>query len=559
MQPTPPTPTAPTAPDDLLRAAIGTEGDAPPDPGELAPHLPAFEILALLGQGGMGAVYRVRRRTDGAAFALKVVRPGPGQEAVFAARFAREAEALARLHHPNIVAIYGHGRAGPWCWLLMDLVEGANLREIVATGRLSPAQTLALVPPLCAALQYAHDQGVVHRDLKPENILLDATGVPHLVDFGLAKLRDGDAASGLTNTGASMGTVHYMAPEQVASAKGVDHRADIYALGVVIYELLTGQLPLGRFESPSQRVQVDVRIDEVVLKALERDPERRWQQMRQVGKAVADVGGAAPVAISAGWFPADWLGRLLIGVAGSLLSLYGYSVWKNVWEKEGFMFLFFGCILFTYALMPAGYRKPKLSRWAWISIVVVLVILLVCWWIITMTSSIRENSPPVGSHQVRPEPVPTGVRPDPTMAGPEPVVVRPEPERPLPSVVTLSANLTAAEREAFQAKLRQRVTLKYKGVKISEVLQPLYQTAGLNYLIRDHTIDKETLTVHLEDVTIENVLRAIAARCKVRMSYADNTLILDAVEDVPTPSRLQARPPVVLKGSPQVPTNMARP
>ena len=546
MQPTPPTPTAPTAPDDLLRAAIGTERDAPPDPGELAPHLPAFEILALLGQGGMGAVYRVRRRTDGAAFALKVVRPGPGQEAVFAARFAREAEALARLHHPNIVATYGHGRAGPWCWLLMDLVEGANLREIVATGRLSPSQTLALVPPLCAALQYAHDQGVVHRDLKPENILLDATGVPHLVDFGLAKLRDGDAASGLTNTGAAMGTVHYMAPEQVASAKGVDHRADIYALGVVIYELLTGQLPLGRFESPSQRVQVDVRIDEVVLKALERDPERRWQQMRQVGKAVADVGGAAPVTTRAGRFKADWLRWLLLGVGGILLM-------GEFWRGPTFIIVVLSSALIAMALWPDVFRN--LMR----TIAVILVILLVGWWIITMTRPIRENSPPVGSHQARPEPVPTGVRPDPTMAGPEPTVVRPEPERPLPSVVTLSANLTAAEREAFQAKLRQCVSLKFKGVKISEVLQPLYQTAGLNYLIRDQTIDKETLTVHLENVTIENALRAIAARCKVRMSYADNTLILDAVEDVPTPSRLQPRPPAVLKGSPQVPANKALP
>jgi serine/threonine protein kinase len=186
---------------------------APPTPAELAPHLPDLELLALIGQGGMGAVYRVRRRSDGNLFALKVVRPVPGQDATFAARFAREAEALKRLHHPHIVAIHGHGTSGPWCWLLMDLIDGANLREIVATGRLSPTQTLALVPPLCVALQYAHDQGVIHRDLKPENILLDAAGVPHLVDFGLAKLCDSASGSGLTNSGAAMGTVHYMAPE----------------------------------------------------------------------------------------------------------------------------------------------------------------------------------------------------------------------------------------------------------------------------------------------------------------------------------------------------------
>ncbi len=256
-----------------------------PELAELAPHFPELDLLELIGQGGMGAVYRVRRHADSALLALKVVRISDDDREGFAERFAREAEALTRLDHPHIVAIRGHGRAGPWCWLLMDLVEGANLRQVVATGRLSPTQTLALVPPLCAALQYAHDRGVVHRDIKPENILLDAAGNPRIVDFGLAKLRRvGDQNH--TRTGAVMGTPHYMAPEQVEEAKDVDHRADIYALGVVVYELLTGQLPLGRFEPPSHRVAVDVRIDEVVLKALERDPERRWQQVGQVGRAV---------------------------------------------------------------------------------------------------------------------------------------------------------------------------------------------------------------------------------------------------------------------------------
>ncbi len=258
-----------------------------PAPGlvELSPHFPDLELLELIGQGGMGAVYRVRRHADAALLALKVVRVSADDCEGFADRFAREAEALTRLDHPHIVAIQSHGRTGPWCWLLMDLVEGANLRQVVATGRLSPAQTLALVPPLCAALQYAHDRGVVHRDIKPENILLDAAGNPRIVDFGLAKLRRiGDVQH--TRTGAVLGTPHYMAPEQVEEAKDVDHRADIYALGVVVYELLTGGLPLGRFEPPSHRVAVDVRIDEVVLKALERDPERRWQQAGQVGRAV---------------------------------------------------------------------------------------------------------------------------------------------------------------------------------------------------------------------------------------------------------------------------------
>jgi uncharacterized Tic20 family protein len=277
----------------------GTGPRRPPPPAipALQPAFPGLELVELIGQGGMGAVYRVRRRADGAALALKVVSTdGPDGEA-FAARFLREAEALRRLSHPGIVAIRDAGRAGSWCWLLMDLIEGANLRQVVATGALSPDQALALVPPLCSALQYAHDQGVVHRDLKPENILIDAQGQPHLVDFGLAKLTAPGYES-LTATGAALGTLHYMAPEQVEGARQIDHRADIYALGVIIYELLTGRLPLGRFESPSHAAPVDARIDEVVLRALERDPQRRWQRASQVGQAVAGIEARAALGVA---------------------------------------------------------------------------------------------------------------------------------------------------------------------------------------------------------------------------------------------------------------------
>jgi uncharacterized Tic20 family protein len=281
---------APTQPS---RGSAGVRRPPAPDLATLQAQFPELELIELIGQGGMGAVYRVRRRADGQTLALKVVSAEGADGEAFAARFLREAEALERLSHPGIVAIRAHGRSGAWCWLLMDFVDGANLRQVVATGALSAAQTLALVPPLCAALQYAHDQGVVHRDLKPENILIDASGAPRLVDFGLAKLVD-TGADRLTVTGAALGTPHYMAPEQVERAREVDHRADIYALGVILYELLTGRLPLGRFEPPSQRAQVDARVDDVVLRALERDPERRWQQASQVGRAVQGLPAAAP-------------------------------------------------------------------------------------------------------------------------------------------------------------------------------------------------------------------------------------------------------------------------
>ena len=157
---------------------------------------------------------------------------------------------------------------------------------------------IALVPQLCEALQFAHESGVVHRDIKPENILLDRTGQVKIADFGLAKLLEPDRADGvsLTISGAAMGTPAYMAPEQIEHPLDVDHRADIYAVGVVFYEMLTGELPLGRFDPPSSKVRLDVRIDQVVLRALEKEPTRRYQFVGDVKADLEDLdrAGAAP-------------------------------------------------------------------------------------------------------------------------------------------------------------------------------------------------------------------------------------------------------------------------
>ena len=307
-------PVAPTA-----TAPAGTPRWQAPSAAELSALLPQLEVGELIGQGGMGAVYRARQRHLDRTVALKILPRELGSDADFVARFAREAKALARLGHPNLVAIHDYGQTDGWCWLVMEFVDGANLRQVMRTGQLSPQQALAIVPQLCDALQYAHDEGVVHRDIKPENILMDARGRVKIADFGLAKLR-GEAAGGeaLTGSGAILGTVHYMAPEQVEGAKGVDHRADIYSLGVVFYEMLTGGLPLGRFEPPSRRIELDVRFDEVVLKALEKDPARRYQQASEVQTAVEGVqaGGTPPGKDAAG----IRLGRLEIGDRGVRLG-----------------------------------------------------------------------------------------------------------------------------------------------------------------------------------------------------------------------------------------------
>src|SRR5262249_17599563 len=149
-------------------------------------------------------------------------------------------------------------------------------------GELGLEECLKIVPQLCDALQFAHDEGVVHRDIKPENVLLDKKGRVKIADFGLVKLI-GQKLTEVSLTGPAqiMGTLHYMAPEQMNDPLAVDHRADIYSLGVLFYEMLTKQLPLGRFQPPSQKARVDARLDQVVLRALEAEPQRRYQKVHE--------------------------------------------------------------------------------------------------------------------------------------------------------------------------------------------------------------------------------------------------------------------------------------
>jgi hypothetical protein len=266
--------------------------EAPPEPAALQPLFPGYELQVLLGAGGMGCVYRARHRQLDRLVALKILRPSLVADPAFAERFEREARAMALLDHPGIVGIHDFGRAGEFFFLVLEYVEGATLRDLLASGRLGMRDVLAFVPQLCDALQYAHDHRVVHRDIKPENILVGEDGRVRIADFGLAKLLGQEQALGLTQSRTAVGTPLYMAPEQVAAAAGVDHRADLYSLGVVIYEMLTGTLPIGRFQPPS-RAGAAKAIDPVVLKSLENDPARRYQQANDVKQALAaaSVGG----------------------------------------------------------------------------------------------------------------------------------------------------------------------------------------------------------------------------------------------------------------------------
>jgi len=303
-------------PECLLKAAFPTGASAdsaagaaasfvPPSLSELAGFFPQLELLEFIGKGGMGAVYKARQKQLDRIVALKILPPGVGTEAGFAERFAREARALARLNHPGIVTLFEFGQAGTLYFFLMEFVDGVNLRQLLATRQISSREALAIVPQICDALQFAHDQGIVHRDIKPENILLDRRGRVKLADFGLVKLVESgpEAAAGmgpigvhstLTEAGKVMGTPNYMAPEQQEHPGEVDNRADIYALGVVFYQMLTGQLPDKPVQPPSRKVQLDVRLDDVVLRALEKRPELRYQQASELKTRVETIAGTPP-------------------------------------------------------------------------------------------------------------------------------------------------------------------------------------------------------------------------------------------------------------------------
>lgn len=266
---------------------------------ELQAHFPDLEIIERLGAGGMGTVYQVRQKRLDRFAALKVLTCRPEFHDSFSLRFEREAQVLARLSHPHIVAIYDFGEVEledeeghSLFWFLMEFVDGADLSRLIRAKTLTPEQALPMVPQICDALQYAHDTGVAHRDIKPANILVTNDDQVKIADFGLAAIRGKDAgalASGLTMTGTAMGTPHYMAPEHWDAPDQVDHRADLYSLGVVIYEMLTGGRPSGLFDPPSRKVKVDVRLDEVVLKALQKEPERRYQCASEIGQDVERV------------------------------------------------------------------------------------------------------------------------------------------------------------------------------------------------------------------------------------------------------------------------------
>ncbi len=261
---------------------------SPPLPGQ---RLGGYLIKREIGRGGMGIVYEGLQESLGRRVAVKTMYSKHSRDPQFVARFNREAKSLANLSHPNIVGILDRGEENGIYYFVMEYVDGVSLRELITQGKIPSAQALSIVPKICDALEYAHSQGVIHRDIKPENILIDKLGNVKIADFGLSRIISGENEDPrITGSNLVMGTVDYMAPEQRLASKSVDHRADIYSLGVVFYELLTGELPIGRFDPPSKKnLEIDIRIDEVVLKILDKNPEMRYQRASDVGSDITSI------------------------------------------------------------------------------------------------------------------------------------------------------------------------------------------------------------------------------------------------------------------------------
>ena len=311
-------------------------GWEPPPVEELQPLFADYEIEALVGRGGMGAVYRAIQKKLNRQVAIKILPPALGWNPASKDRFVREALTLAKLHHPGFVTIHDSGQSQDLCYLVMEYVDGQTLREYALENRLSARQVLELGSRLCRTMEVAHAAGIIHRDLKLENILVASWEEVKIADFGVAKLfgeSAGDDGGAIFASCRAAGTRAFMAPEQMTNPGQVDQRADIYSLGVILYLLLTGGLPAAEPVPPCQVLpELDPRVDALILRALATDPANRHQSMLELRRDLETILAPAGAGNSAGW-KRGWQ----IAAAGLVLFLVmGFAFWKGPWEQRSF-------------------------------------------------------------------------------------------------------------------------------------------------------------------------------------------------------------------------------
>ncbi len=297
----------------------------PPTVEAMNAALPQYEFVKLIGVGGMGAVYKARQPKLNRFVAIKILPPIPDDELGFAERFEREAQSMAQLSHPHIVSVYDFGEtADGQLYFVMEYIEGADLHQLIGGGQLTLDHFYGWIPQVCDAIQYAHDRGIIHRDIKPANILIDVEGRVKIADFGLAKLTGDHPETALTKADLSMGTPDYAAPEQLDGGHEVDWRSDIYSLGVVMYQMLTGRLPRGAFPMPSESdAELDPRLDQVVLRAMQSEPESRFQRASDISDRLTEiraVPSTAPTPRAARPRPSSSGKRGVIAIVSSLVG-----------------------------------------------------------------------------------------------------------------------------------------------------------------------------------------------------------------------------------------------
>jgi serine/threonine protein kinase len=260
----------------------------PPTPEHLQEMLPAYEILSLLGRGGMGAVYKGRQKSLDRSVAIKILPPEAGDDDMqFVERFKNEARTMAKMNHPAIVHVYDFGETTEGqLYIVMEFIDGTDVAQmILSQGRLPEAHALSITAHVCDALQYAHTHGVIHRDIKPANVLINQEGQVKVADFGLAKATDA-SQMGLTKTNMAMGTPDFVSPEALMPGVTLDGRADLYAVGVMLYQMLTGNVPRGAFQMPGIIQQTDRRFDAIIGKAMQMDREHRYQTALDLRRAL---------------------------------------------------------------------------------------------------------------------------------------------------------------------------------------------------------------------------------------------------------------------------------
>ena len=317
----------------------------PPSLDQLHGLLPAYEFLTLIGRGGMGAVFKATQRSLNRPVAVKVLpaKVMEDEDANFIGRFRQEALTMAKLTHPGIVGVFESGEAGGLLYIVMEFVDGTDVARMIASeGKLSPELAAKFLTQVCDALHYAHERGVVHRDIKPANLLITRDGQVKIADFGLAKHHD-DALLGLTKTNVAIGTPDFLAPEAWTPNTTLDRRADLYALGVTLYQMLTGEVPRGFWEMPSARVGTDPRFDAIIERALQPKREARYQSSADLRRDLERI-QAGPARASAS--PTTFtevrrlarlrpIARVLIVVAILLTGVIA-AVWMATRPKKDF-------------------------------------------------------------------------------------------------------------------------------------------------------------------------------------------------------------------------------